>query len=195
MRVISGIVRGFTLKVTGTARPYLEKTRGAIFNTLCADVPEADVLDLYAGSGAVGIEALSRGARRCVFVEADRATAATVQENLQKCKFTDHAQVLTMRAAAYAQSSREVFDLIFIDPPFDDNPGWPQSPEAQSLMRHAARLLAADGRLIFRFEHQRLDPPVWQGLQLQNDRRYGRSRVLFYIPQSAGGQQPQPEQG
>lgn len=59
-----------------------------------------------------------------------------------------------MRAAAFTQSCRKTFDLIFIDPPFEDNPGWPQSPEAQSLMRHAARLLAPEGRLIFRFEHQ-----------------------------------------
>ncbi len=182
MRVIAGIAKGFPLRVSGTARPYLEKTRGAIFNSLCADILDAEVLDLYAGSGSVGIEALSRGARHCVFVEADRSTAATVQENLLKCKLAASASVLTLRAAAFAQGCRDQFDLIFIDPPFEDNPGWPQSPEAQSLMRHTARLLAPGGRVIFRFEHQRLDPPIWEGLLLQNDRRYGRSRVLYYRP-------------
>lgn len=180
MRVIAGLAKGFPLKVTGSARPYLEKTRGAIFNSLCAEIPEAIVLDLYAGSGSIGIEALSRGASRCVFVEADRTAAATISENLEKCKLTKQAVVLTLRAAAFAQSSQETFDLIFADPPFEDNPGWPQSPEAQALMRGTARLLAPEGRLIFRFEHRRLEPPVWEGLHLLNDRRYGRSRVLFY---------------
>lgn len=180
MRVIAGLAKGVPLQVGGEARPYLEKTRGAIFNSLCAEVPEAKVLDLYAGSGSMGIEALSRGAATCVFVEADKDSVGIIEANLRKCKLEAGATVLRSRAGTFVSGCREEFGLIFVDPPFPEIERWQNDPEAGLLRQNLPRLLEPDGRLIFRFEHRRADAPEWPGLQLAADRLYGRSRVLVY---------------
>ena len=180
MRVIAGVARGRVLRVSGTARPYLEKTRGAIFNSLCALVPGARVLDLYAGSGSVGIEALSRGAESCVFVEAERSSADTITHNLAATGLAGVAQVVCARAEGFCSAAGREYDLVFVDPPFADIPGWEASPQNLRLMQDLSRLLAGEGRLVFRFEQGRMEAPRWPGLELEKDRQYGRSRVLYY---------------
>ena len=182
MRVIAGSAKGIALKVEEgvSARPYLEKTRGAIFNSLCGIIAGARVLDLYAGSGAVGIEALSRGAESCVFVERERRSVQTIRDNLEKAKLLAFAQVYGGSVEAYLDSVCTEFDLIFVDPPFMDMPEWKGSAGVLAIMSGISRILAADGRIIFRFEHQRIDPPLWEGMTLYKDRRHGRSRVLEY---------------
>ncbi len=182
MRVISGSAKGVPLKVENgvSARPYLEKTRGAIFNSLCGIIDGSRVLDLYAGSGAVGIEALSRGASSCVFVELERKSVSTIRYNLDKAKLSDNAVIFEGRVESYLASVYDEFDLIFVDPPFIDMPDWNGSDNVKEIMNGISRILAPEGRIIFRFEHQRLDPPNWHGVTLFKDRRHGRSRVLEY---------------
>ena len=182
MRVISGSAKGVPLKVENgvSARPYLEKTRGAIFNSLCAVIDGAKVLDLYAGSGAVGIEALSRGADSCVFVEMERKSVLSIRENLDKTKLSDNAHIFEGRVESYLASVYDEFDLIFVDPPFIDMPDWNGSEMVREIMAGISRILTPEGRIIFRFEHQRIAPPDWQGVELFKDRRHGRSRVLEY---------------
>ena len=182
MRVIAGSAKGISLKVEEgvSARPYLEKTRGAIFNSLCGVIAGSRVLDLYAGSGAVGIEALSRGAESCVFVERESRSVHTIRDNLRRARLEDAAQVYEGCVEGYLGAVYTEFDIVFVDPPFMDMPDWKGSDRVVEIMSGIGRILAPAGRIIFRFEHQRIDPPIWEGMTLHKDRRHGRSRVLEY---------------
>src|SRR5688500_422077 len=123
MRVIAGSFKGRRLKTPSWdgLRPTSDKLRETLFNILAARVPGARVLDGFAGTGAVGIEALSRGAAYVTFVESDRRAAALIEENLAVCGITDRytlerGQVTTVLRQFPAEAS---FDVIVLDPPYD----------------------------------------------------------------------------
>ena len=188
MRVIAGSARRAVLDAgpnPGT-RPFLELARGALMNALADRLAGARVLDCYAGSGALGIEALSRGAARAVFVEADRGAETALRGNLRRCGLEASARVLTGAAEAIlpelAKTGAGGFDLVFVDPPFADAREWPGDPAARIVVRAVERLLAPDGLLSFRLERGKADPPAWGALAPIRDRRYGRSRIVWYQP-------------
>ncbi len=121
MRVISGLRRGLKLKAPeglGT-RPTTDRVKESVFNLIQFHFPCDSVLDLFAGSGALGIEALSRGAAHCVFVDADRTAAALVRENLQSARFEAQASVVQQQAEGYLSSCTTAFSVIFLDPPYN----------------------------------------------------------------------------
>lgn len=182
MRIIAGSARRTLLEVaddSGT-RPFLEMARGALFNSLGDKVAGGAALDLYAGSGALGLEALSRGAERCVFVENDPAACKILQKNIVKCRMADRARLVRGDVERAAAAETGPYDLIFVDPPFPDLSEWHENGRAGRIMRETARLLAGDGILVFRIEDGKIAPPPWPGLRLESDRRYGRSRVCRY---------------
>ena len=118
MRVITGSARGRRLKTPENfdIRPTTDNVKEALFNIIQFDVEGRRVLDLFAGTGQLGIEALSRGARECVFVDADRNAVKIVKENLKICGL--NASVVQQDALSFLQRA-ERFDLIFVDPPYD----------------------------------------------------------------------------
>ena len=120
MRVITGTARGRRLVTPEglDTRPTTDKVKEAVCSALQFDFPGAKVLDLFAGSGQMGIEALSRGAASAVFIDADRKAVAAVRENLKACQFTDRAQVVTGDAVSFLQRTGEKFDIAFLDPPY-----------------------------------------------------------------------------
>ncbi|MGD0153922.1 MAG: 16S rRNA (guanine(966)-N(2))-methyltransferase RsmD [Thermacetogeniaceae bacterium] len=123
LRVIGGIAKGRRLKTRKTMnlRPATDFIKEALFNILAVQVIDAHFLDLFAGSGSIGIEALSRGARQAVFVEKDPLTAALIRDNLAITGFTSQGQVYVgdvLKALTSLQKSGCRFDLAFIDPPF-----------------------------------------------------------------------------
>ena len=120
MRVISGTQRGRKLKEpTGfDIRPTSDMVKEAIFNIIQFDVEGARVLDLFAGTGQLGIEALSRGAEHVVFVDSNPAATKLISENIKTCKFESEATVLTRDAITFL-SSGEKFDIVIVDPPYD----------------------------------------------------------------------------
>lgn len=122
MRVITGSARGCMLKtLSGNAtRPTTDKVKEAVFSSIQFDVEGRRVLDLFAGSGQMGIEALSRGAAHAVFVDASKEAAAVMKENLQKTGLSAKAAVVCRRAEDYLQTA-ETFDLVFLDPPYGLN--------------------------------------------------------------------------
>lgn len=184
MRVIAGSARRIALEVAdgSSTRPFLEMARGALFNSLGERVDGAKVLDLYAGSGALGLEALSRGAADCLFVERDPAAFAALGRNVAKCGMAGRCRPLRSDVAAALRGLDERFDLVFVDPPFPDLPEWRPGGRAEGVMRDAARTLAEDGVLVFRLEEGKGSggPAEWPGLTPVADKRYGRSRVLRY---------------
>ncbi|HEY6892775.1 MAG TPA: 16S rRNA (guanine(966)-N(2))-methyltransferase RsmD [Rhodanobacteraceae bacterium] len=119
LRIVAGTLRGSRLVVPDRPglRPTSDRVRETLFNWLMPVIDGARCLDLYAGTGALGIEAISRGAAACTFVESDRALAAGLRENLARLK-VEHARVVDGDALATLAGKAEPFDLVFLDPPF-----------------------------------------------------------------------------
>ena len=119
MRVITGTARGKRLKTLEglDVRPTSDKVKEAIFSIIQFDIPEARILDLFAGSGQLGIEALSRGAKSCVFVDKRRASVTCVRENVESCGFTTLSRIINADGIGYLRSAPE-FDIALLDPPY-----------------------------------------------------------------------------
>lgn len=123
MRVISGSAKGYGLKAPRRMglRPTPSRVKEAIFSSMGNLIPNANILELFAGTGAFGIEALSRGGHQVTLVEKDRRAVTLIQENLQKTRLQDRARVLhadTRQALEWLQKDRARFDIIFADPPY-----------------------------------------------------------------------------
>ncbi len=120
MRVISGSARGLRLisPEGDKTRPTLDRVKEAIFSMMLPYINGAEVLDLFAGSGALGIEALSRGAENATFVDTSKDAIRAVKTNVSVAKFDDKAVVLQSDAAKFIESCERKFDIIFLDPPY-----------------------------------------------------------------------------
>jgi 16S rRNA (guanine966-N2)-methyltransferase len=166
MRVVAGEFRGrrLTAPAGGTTRPTTDKVREAVFNALASldVIVDARVADLYAGSGALGIEALSRGAAHCTFVERDRAALAAIEANIATLAIRDRSRVLVADGIAAARQLD--VDVAFADPPygFDDWPRLLRAVRAELVVAEAAAEVAA--------------PPDWEPGRVK---RYGRTWVTF----------------
>lgn len=181
MRIIAGSARRTALEApegSGT-RPMLELARGALFNSLGELAWGAAVLDLYAGSGALGLEALSRGAKSCLFVERDRTAAAALAHNIAKCRMLDRAETRTMAVGAFLAGASGNYGLAFVDPPFAEGCEWRIGGGAEKAMRSLAGIMAAGGRLVLRLEDSE-SPPEWPELESEGGRVYGRSLICRY---------------
>lgn len=120
MRVVAGDARGRKLKeLPGMdTRPTTDKVKESLFNIIQFEIEGRRVLDLFGGTGQLGVEALSRGAERCTFVDQRREAVSVIRENLRLCGYEDRARVLQGDAISFLTSCREKFDLIFLDPPY-----------------------------------------------------------------------------
>ena len=120
MRVITGKARGVVLKTPKgmQTRPTADRVKEALFSIIQYDVPGARVLDLFAGTGQLGIEALSRGATSAVFIDESANACALVKENLTKTRLIDNTKIIRSDYAAYLKGCKEKFDIIFLDPPY-----------------------------------------------------------------------------
>lgn len=124
MRVIAGKAKRLQLKTIASldTRPTTDRIKETLFNIISQDIADCDFLDLFSGSGAIGIEALSRGAKSAMFVENNKAAVDCIKMNLKTTELADSAQVLAMDALSavqYAQKSGKVFDIVFMDPPYN----------------------------------------------------------------------------
>jgi len=121
MKVTSGFAGGIHIDYPACARPTIDKVRQAIFSALYSriDFEGARVLDMFAGSGALGIESLSRGAEYAVFLEKNKKACEVIRQNIQNCKFREISEILQIDFEKY--QSQEKFDIIFLDPPYHTN--------------------------------------------------------------------------
>jgi 16S rRNA (guanine(966)-N(2))-methyltransferase RsmD len=121
MRVITGSAKGKRLKTLDglDVRPTSEKVKESIFSIIQFELENAKFLDLFAGSGQIGIEALSRGAQMCVFVDNNRDSQKIIKENLQNTALFSKSRVVNMDSLSYLQNCSDVFDIAFLDPPYN----------------------------------------------------------------------------
>ena len=177
MRVITGSARGRRLKeLKGMdTRPTTDQVKEGMFNILQFDIEGRRVLDLFAGTGQLGIEALSRGAASAVFVEARKDAAALVRENLALCGMEDRSRCVLGDALGFLSSLRERFDLIFLDPPYD-------SELLEKAIAHIARfdILAPHGIMVAESRAEKTLPALSAPYGIYRDYRYGHIKLTVY---------------
>jgi 16S rRNA (guanine966-N2)-methyltransferase len=174
VRIIAGSRRGARIAAPKglSTRPTGDRVREAAFN-LIGPVDGVHVLDLYAGSGAMGLEALSRGAATASFVESDRAACKTIAENLEKLKLTG-ARVTCADAVWTLRRESRTYDLVLVDPPYEQ---WAQLEPR--LAEHLPRVLAPGGLLVVE-TGSRTEPAL--PLPIRTSRRYGSARLTLFEP-------------
>jgi 16S rRNA (guanine(966)-N(2))-methyltransferase RsmD len=178
MRVIAGKARGVKLQAVpgrGT-RPISDRVKEALFNILGSAVVDADVLDLFAGTGSVGIEALSRGAERAVLVEKRTKAVATIRANLERTRLRAQALVIKADVFKYLDGTPAPFDVIYVAPPqyeglwsktllaLEANPGW----------------VGENGLVVVQIFPKEFKPLPLSALRLDDQRRYGSTLLCFY---------------
>ena len=190
MRVISGSARGRRLKgpPSSATRPMADKIKGALFNMLMSlDVQPVRVLDLYAGTGNIGIEALSRGADHADFVDQGRDQCAVIRENLSTTGFSNAARIFQVPVQTYIQTSPETYDFVILDPPY-------AAPDiAETLTLLADSSLVQSGSIVVLGHWPRLELPDTIGrLECLRHRCHGDSCFSIYevVESTAEGQGP-----
>ncbi len=180
MRVIGGTAKSLRLLVPKGVRlrPTSDAMRETLFNILAGAVAEGPFLDIYAGTGSVGIEALSRGSPRCVFIERNRRCVEAIAHNLANTGLSDLAAVIRGDAErVVTEAIREYgpFRIIFVDPPYDDPGG---AKVAAGLL--ASEALDAGGRLVLQHSRRSEAPGLPDP---QSVRRFGETELLFFSAQ------------
>lgn len=179
MRVVAGTHRGRTIASAESPglRPTADRTRETLFNMIAArfDLEDVAVLDLYAGTGALGVEALSRGARHCTFVERERAALRLIHTNISTLGIEENATVVAGDALAWLAHTTGSFDLILADPPY---------ASARTLPNLLDRLVSgnhlAPGGLIVLECPEAVSAPIHPNLECIADRPSGAARLALY---------------
>lgn len=179
MRVVGGKAKGRNLKsVPGeSTRPILDRVKTALFDTIRPRIADSAWLDLFAGSGSVGIEALSQGAKHCVFVDLEDAAIKIIRDNLTTCKLTEQAEVRRTDAFGYLKRSDRVFDFVYIAPP-QYKSLW---VEALHMFAERPQLVSADGEIIVQIDPKEYEPQQLTDFVEQSQRRYGNTLLLFFM--------------
>lgn len=179
LRVISGSARGRKLKsVPGdTTRPVMDRVKESLFNILASDVLDSNWWDLFAGTGAIGIEALSRGAVFVKFTDLNRAPIETIKENLEHCRFSEQAEI--KRGDAFtmlAGRADKQFEYIYIAPP-QYKKMW---LEALKLIDDNMEWLSEDGSVIVQIDPREYEEFEFNNLVEGEQRKYGNTMLVFY---------------
>ncbi|WP_094546506.1 16S rRNA (guanine(966)-N(2))-methyltransferase RsmD [Petroclostridium xylanilyticum] len=179
MRVISGSAKGHKLKsLKGMAtRPTADRIKESLFNIIAAYLPDAYVLDLFAGTGSLGIESLSRGAEFVVFVDKNPMAVRIISENLLHTKLNEKAKVYNCDWSEYISrfsNAERKYDIIFMDPPYSK--GF-IIPVLQKIWQK--QLLSIEGMIIVEREKGDVIPELIEGLKIVREQHYGRTVITF----------------
>lgn len=177
MRVIAGFAKGVPLKTPDgfQTRPTTDRIKEAMFSIIHFDIPGAKVLDLFGGTGQLGIEALSRGAASAVFVDASQAACKLIRENLKKTKLEDNSKVLQNDYEMFLNNSAEKFDIIFLDPPY-----------AEKFLENSLNLiteidiLQRNGIIITERSIEKDFPYQFDGYSRSRDYKYGSTVLTIF---------------
>lgn len=180
MRVITGTARGKRL-VTAEGmdvRPTPERVKEALFSAIQFDIEGRTILDLFAGSGQMGIEALSRGAEKAVFVDQSQVSVNHILTNLKNTGFTDNAKVIRGDFSAVLLGMTEKFDFVFLDPPY-----------ASGILEKALKLVQKNvkdhGIIICEHPKEQVLPEEVEDFKVKKQYRYGKVYITFYVRKGA----------
>ena len=177
MRVITGKARGVQLKTPDgmLTRPTTDRVKEALFSIINFDIPGAKVLDLFGGTGQLGIEALSRGAQRAVFVDAREESCKLIRENLKRTKLEPEGRVVHSDYLDYIRRCREQYDIIFLDPPY-----------AEVFLENALKqiteidILQSNGIIVAERPLGKELPWEFEGFTRSRDYKYGKTLLTIY---------------
>lgn len=176
MRIISGIRRGHKLlEFEGqSVRPTTDRVKESVFNIIQQFVPEASVLDMFCGSGALSFEAVSRGARKAVCIDNDLRSVSIIRKNAESLGFSSKCEILNMSCFDYMKKADEKFDIIFLDPPY--NKGLIE-PVLIGITEYG--LLDDDGIAVLESDDTDFHGEV-SGLSVYRQKKYGRTYITVY---------------
>lgn len=177
MRVITGKARGVQLKTPDgmLTRPTADRVKEALFSIINFDIPGARVLDLFGGTGQLGIEALSRGAQSAVFVDAREESCKLIKENLRRTKLEQSGRVIRSDYLAYLERCREQYDIIFLDPPY-----------AEAFLENSLKriteidILQSNGIIVTERPLGKELPWEFDGFTRSRDYKYGKTLLTIY---------------
>ncbi len=181
MRIISGKVRGLKLNTpkNDDVRPTTDRVKESLFNIINGHIIDSNVLDLFAGTGSLGIECLSRGANKCVFVDVSKSSIDIVKSNIKKARVESESEVMNVdckTAIDKLKVKNERFDLIFMDPPYYEN------LFVSSLQNISdAQILSQEGLIVVEHDTVEKLPDNVGKLVKQKSRKYGNTTLTFYI--------------
>ena len=191
MRITGGTGKGRRLRVPAgdRVRPTSDKVKQALFNMLGEKVAGAAFLDLYAGTGGIGIEALSRGAGRVVFIDDSRSSLQVIRHNVEQSGFGDRAQVTAARAESFVRKTEERFDIVFLDPPYTL-----VIAEVLAFVEEAD--LLQPGAVVIAEHFKKQESPRKAGnLSLYREARYGDTVLAFYRAADGMGSDAEGQEG
>ncbi len=180
MRVITGSARGrnlATLPGEEITRPTTQSTKEALFSSIQFELEGTQVLDLFAGCGQLGIEALSRGARFCTFVENNRQAYRIVEENLRKCKMEDVSSLVFADALAFL-SRRGTYDIALLDPPYNNG-------LIEECLEKLVPKMNEDGVIICESAKNETLPDAVGGWCISKEKTYGKTKLTYYRKDTA----------
>ncbi len=178
MRIITGTARGRKLKTLENldVRPTAERVKEGLFSALQFSIEGRRVLDMFAGSGQLGLEALSRGARSALFLDQSPKAAAIVRENIAACGFEDRSKVVQTDSLSYLRNSEEIFDIAFIDPPYADE-------KLDSFIKAAVEHMSITGTVCVETPKERILPESFSGVVefvAEKTYVYGKTKITMY---------------
>ena len=177
MRVITGKARGVVLKTPDgmATRPTADRVKEALFSVINFEIPGMDVLDLFGGTGQLGIDALSRGAKNAVFVDASDAACKLIRENLRRTKLEAQGRVIKSDYLSYLRNCGRKFGIIFLDPPY-----------AEVFLENALKciteidILQTGGIIVAERPLEKMELPDFPGYSRSKDYKYGNTLVTLY---------------
>ncbi len=175
MRVISGQARGLKLSTPDglATRPTTDRVKESIFNIISPHIPAGNILDLFSGSGALGIEALSRGSACGVFAEKDREALKSLNFNLERSRQAQKAEVFVGDAFTYLSQTSKKFDIIFLDPPYN------QGLLTRAVEEIAKRALLSDGGIVVCESEVGGEAPPSDAFKIIKQAKYGKTMVYI----------------
>lgn len=183
IRVIAGSAKGIPLKVPHKARPITDRAKSSLFSVIGPDIIDKKILDLFAGSGSLGIEALSRNAQHCVFVDISKYAEEDIKDNLEKTKLSGRARITQQPVFTFLNDQKEAnFDIIFADPPFDFYKFKKKSGKRNLtvLLDHINHLVPQGGAIIIKHPAT-IPPPELKGYTIADTRSFGSSTVTIWV--------------
>lgn len=175
LRIITGKFKGRVLEVSDVSRPITDRIKTSIFDTISPIIEDARVLDLYAGSGAFGLEALSRGAKTATFVELDESAQQVIKKNINITHTENQTTVYGYSVISFLKKTEDEFDIVMLDPPFALT-----SDQKFNDLSLAAQITAKGGIIIFRFPSKEQYTKIPENLELVFSKKYGVSTVHYY---------------